>query len=261
MPIKYYSFFTIFILFVACAGSSILSTESNLPDQPEKIVIRWRQDGGMLPESENIHISVDSCQYVLWRNRCELKVDFTASQAEIMELYAVFKLNQFDKIKVIEEQEVYDRGGTSVDISLDNKYINKSNSGMSFIHEKDWQAYAAVEKAIFDFTFSRIESKKINTRIELSKKLVESKDIIELNVNGNYIYNSSKDNVSDNFETLLYPGDNEFEINLFYKDSLNQYGGNAFFQSDRIVTKISDTTNSIRIDLVDGKVFIEEPNP
>lgn len=257
MSKKIYSIVAIFILLVACSGSSILSNESSLPENPEKIVIRWNDSGGMLPESESIYISADSCNYIMWRNGNELKVDFTVNHEEIMELYAVFKSNKFDKIKVIEEQEVYDRGGTSIDISLDNKYTNKSNSGMSFIDEKDWTAYATVEKAIFDFTFSRIENKKINTTINLSKKLIESELIITILVNGDYIYDSSKEAVKNTLDTLLYPGNNSFEINLFSKDSMNQYGSNAFLQFDKVVARITDSTKVISFDFVDGMVVVE----
>jgi len=110
-----------------------------LPDaRPEKLVIEYREDGGMLYYSEALYISEDSSYYTVNDGGAISRVNFKLIAQEFDNLYKIFTDNNFDRIKTSEEK-VYDRGGNSVYIRWGkNKYASVSNSGMSFVKDS-WQ--------------------------------------------------------------------------------------------------------------------------
>ena len=245
------SFFV--LIFYSCgSGNSILGGEPSLPENPEKIEIRWNSGGGMLPEGEDIFISADSCYWNRWQDQCNLHLDFKMTDAEVRNLYQVFIDHDFNDIEVLEEQEVYDRGGTSIDVNCDNTYYRKSNSGMSFVMENDWDDYAAIESAIYSAAMQRVEKFKMNSTVKFSTELVKSGLVISLSVNNNYIYDSSKDSLKTEFNETVYRGENQFTLSLFDPDSLNSYGDMTCLTTVWFVKYISDTSNVVEFDYEDG---------
>jgi len=143
------------------------------------------------------------------------------SKAEVRSLYQVFIEQNFNDIDILEEQEVYDRGGTSIDVNCDNIYFQKSNSGISFVMENDWADYAAVESAIYEAAMQRVEKFKLNSIVKISDNLVESNLVMILSVNNDNIFDSSKDPMKTEFNKVVYRGENQFIMSLYDKDSLN----------------------------------------
>lgn len=212
----------------------------------------------MLPEGENVYISKDSSYWEEWTYESEKKTYLSISPSEVADLYNVFRENHFDLIGVNEEQEVYDRGGTSVDITVDGKYFDKSSSGMSFIAEQDWDEYANVESAILKLVHEKLDEKRQFTRIVLSDSLLNSGYLIQLSVEQKLVYDSKVDSLrNSDIEMRLLPGENLFEIYLMYRDSLNQYGSNAIFYNENYVGDIDVGRNRVKFDFVDGELRIE----
>ncbi|MBK9193132.1 MAG: hypothetical protein IPM77_17440 [Crocinitomicaceae bacterium] len=149
------------VILTACSGGIDYITEQTvLPENPKSVVIQWDEGGGMLPEGQDIYISKDSSFYSLWQNQRDQKMYFNTSEQELKSLYQVFVEHDFSNIRMIEEQEVYDRGGTSIRLIADGKYYDKNNSGMTFLHENDVDAYFEVETAIYDFAMKKLKTRK-----------------------------------------------------------------------------------------------------
>jgi len=251
-----------FLFFMIAACSSFFENDNSeknkpLPQTAKKIVIRWHSDGGMLPESENIYISTDSSYWSMWRYDYEQKIYFNTSQNEIDKLYTVFLQNKFDKIRVIDETEVYDRGGTSLDITADNIYVQVSNSGMSFIAEKSWINYSNIEREVCDFTFQKIESTKIPVVINFSKKLRLANYIFNVSINGETHFNTKSDSFPNKLNLLLFPGDNKIEFYRYHSDSLNSYGTNLIIDSKQFIHPFSEENNTLNFDFNES-VIIEK---
>ncbi|MBI3135108.1 MAG: hypothetical protein HYZ14_10590 [Bacteroidetes bacterium] len=239
-------------LFLACTGEGggTLFGGTALPENPEKIVIEWNEGGGMLPEGETIYLSTDSSYYYMWKDQTRQKLYFNTSEQELNEIYQVCRDNNFDKIRLIEEQEVYDRGGTSIRLIADGKYIDKNNSGMTFLHESDVDEYYAVETKIYSFAMHKIESMKTKTTLKIGRELLDKNYLIYISINGYNIYNSdSGDSLLTHLDTMLYTAPNEFALNLYAKDSLDSYGSPAFLKATSRVKEISDTSNTVTFGL------------
>lgn len=244
--------FVIPVLIFACSGegSSTLFGGPDLPANPEKIIIEWSEGGGMLPEGENIYLSTDSSYYYMWKDQTQQKLYFNTSEQELKEIYQVCLDNDFDKIRLIKEQEVYDRGGTSIRLILDGKYFDKNNSGMTFLHDGDVDNYYAVENKIYSFAISKIENQKTKTTLKIGQKLLAENYLVYININGSNVYASdTDDSLKKVVDTMLYTAPNEFVMNLFDRDSLNSYGSPAFFKSVWLTKTISDTSNTVVFDL------------
>ncbi|MBK9592788.1 MAG: hypothetical protein IPO32_15260 [Crocinitomicaceae bacterium] len=229
------------LLIFACSGEGggSIFNGSELPANPEKLTIEWSDGGGMLPEGENIFISEDSSYWSMWRLDYEQKIYFTTSSEELNQLYQVFLENDFDQIKLIEEQEVYDRGGTSIRLITDGKYFDKNNSGMTFVHDNSWDNYAAVSDAICSFAKEKTESSKIPVKVKLSNSLLKSNYLIYINVNDHTIYNSDRDSALTEKDTVVYAAPNGFDVMLYRKDSTDSYGNEAFLKSFQFVKTFS----------------------
>lgn len=247
-------FFSTTFLLLSCggSGSSILGGNPALPENPKKIEIRWHEGGGMLPEGEDIFISEDSCYWNKWQDQAHIHLNFTMTKDEVRALYQVFIDHDFNNIDVLEEQEVYDRGGTTIDVNCDNVYYAKSNSGMSFVMENDWADYAAVENAIYEAAMQRVEKFKMNSTIKISDNLVESGLVMSLAVDNDYFYDSSKDSMKTEFIKEVYQGENQYIMSLYDPDSLNSYGSMACLTTIWFVKSISDTSNVVVFDYLDG---------
>lgn len=236
-----------FLFLFSCSGeggNSIFSS-SDLPENPEKIVIEWNEGGGMLPEGQNIYISLDSSYYYNWHDQTKQKLYFNTSEEELNEIYQVCIDNDFDGIRLNEEEAVCDRGGTSIRLIIDGKYYDKNSSGGTFIHESDIEEYAAVENKIYGFAMSKIEDMKIKTTIKVSPELT-SNYLVYINVNGRTVFNSdTDDSLLLQSDTLLYEAVNGFDLQLYDKDSLDNYGYAAFLKSYYFSKVISDTSNVV----------------
>jgi hypothetical protein len=237
--------FYLFICACAVEGNGGIFNASQLPEKPEKITIEWSDGGGMLPEGQNIYISEDSSYWSMWRLDYEQKIYFNTSSEEIDQLYQVFLDTDFDKINLIEEQEVYDRGGTSIRLIADGKYFDKNNSGMTFIEENSWDEYDAVNNAICAYAKKKTESSKIPVTIRVSNSLLNSNYLIYINVNDRTIFNSDRDAALNEKDTLLYAAPNGFDVMLYRKDSLDSYGNATFLKSFQFIKTFSAEDNLV----------------
>jgi hypothetical protein len=248
----------LFFGLTACSGEGggNIFSSSELPENPEKIIITWYDGGGMLPEGEDIYISEDSCVWTQWQDQSERRLKFMMKKEEIRNLYQVFLDNDFDQIDILEEQEVYDRGGTSISVSVDGKHFGKSNSGMSFVKEGSWDEYAAVENAIYNTAQERTAHLRTNAVVKLTDNLMNSGLIIDLSINNDYLYNSQDSARQSTFIHPVYFGENQFTVTLSDPDSITYYGYPAVLTTEWFIKDIT-RDSVVTFDWVDGGIKAE----
>ncbi len=217
----YFNF--IFIFFVSlvfsCKTSSNTSKSKEMPVNPSKIEISWNKDGGMLIHYEKIFLSKDSCIFEVNRQGNIQKINFKLSNKTIDSLYEYIVENNFGKIKTYEHQ-VYDRGGTSIQVNADNNFYAISNSGMSFIDDKDIEKYKNIENKILELSFQELNKLKKEYTFLLDESILNTADNIIFSINGETIYNKKNDG-----EYFAIP-QSLFDMNNFFKISYYQFDKN-----------------------------------
>lgn len=237
----------IVLLMSAC---KVLST--NLPEKPKQIQISWNVDGGMLMRNESIFISNDSCTYNLEVERRKQFIIFQLSPIILDSLYQIFYDNSFDKIETYKE-EIYDRGGTSINMSVDGESYSVSNSGMSLIKENYKENYSRIEYAVKTIAFDEISKQKKLIDIKLDTSITNSEHNVILYVNGETYYQEKKDGEYLILDLSLFSMNNLFEIYFMQND------GNQSFETvvERFDVVLEDLSSKSEILLIlDGNELI-----
>ncbi|MCB9222663.1 MAG: hypothetical protein R2780_12380 [Crocinitomicaceae bacterium] len=246
----------VLLLLSACPASDDLGTNNNdLPEKAEDLVIRMDDGGGMLPVWLNIYISKDSAYWSYNRYRNETVIRWVPTPEEMDKLYSNLKENDFHKIVSDCENEVYDRGGRNYQISVGGKDYQINNSGNCFIQEKWVEKYRNISGFISNYYQSKIDEQILNIPVLASNQLIELGYRIDLRFNdAAKAFTLSAD--TNQIEAELYPGSNEFVVQLFYKDSLTQYKSPAQFKYEQFFEDISTSTKSVLIDWIDGNIEV-----
>jgi len=254
------AFFLIGICYSCSNGGNITDgqeTSSDLPETPAKFVINWSEGGGMLNRSEHIYISYDSAAWVFDRYNQETVINWNPDKKVINDLYGILKANKVDKIKSVSEGQVYDRGGITMDINIDDKSYRLDNSGSNFIMDKWKSNYATINNAVIDYAMKEVENKKIAIDISLLDGLFKSGYYINMDLNEQRVIDYEKDSTSSTVSVKAFPGINQFNLQLMYKDSTNHYGSNVRFKSDLIFEEIYEAGSVIQFDMIDNIIDIQ----
>jgi|GEM_PF-2176295 len=162
-----------------------------IPKNPKSISIEWHKSGGMLPSYSKVYISNDSC---IWINYNEISLHrtvFELSQSEILDLYSTFYNNNFTKIKYF-KQEVQDRAGSDIYITIDNITYQLLNSGSHVIQDKFTTNYKVIEQAIIQKYEDANKGKNKDVKIDLSPSITDSKYNVVLYIDRKEVYNEQK---------------------------------------------------------------------
>jgi hypothetical protein len=259
------TFIVVFFLIGYCSscsnGGSITGgtdNDSSLPKNPSKLTVNWSEGGGMLNRSEHIYISFDSAAWVFDRYNNETVISWKPEKKVIDDLYEVFRSNKIDKIKSTSEGQVFDRGGISINIEIDEKSYEIDNSGSNFIMDKWRSNYVAVNKAITDYAMKEVENQKISIEISLLDGIYKSGYYINLDINEERVINYETDTTSSTVSVKAYPGINQFNFQLLYKDSTNYYGSSVMFKSDMLFEEIYEDGITIKFDMINNIIDIQE---
>jgi len=123
--------------------------KNQLPEKYETLKITWHKDGGMRYYSENITISTDSSFHKINDGGKITLVVFKTPIKKLESFYKELRNLDLSKIKS-EKRKVYDRGGTSFNITVNKENHKYSNSGSSFLI-KGQEEYYKIEEMIFQF--------------------------------------------------------------------------------------------------------------
>jgi hypothetical protein len=242
------------LVFVVLVMSACKVLATNLPVKPRVIEITWKVDSGMLNKSESIYISNDSCTYTLKVKGRKQLIKFKLKTSVIDSLYQVFYNNKFDKIETFEE-EIYDRGGTSIHINVDGESYLVSNSGMTLIKEIYLANYSTVENTIKTITFDEISKQKRLIDIKLDSSITNSEHNVILYVNDKSYYQEKKDGEYLTLDLSLFSMNNLFEI-YFMQKSVNQSYETVVERFNVILDELP-TKNEISLILVDNQLIVK----
>ncbi len=235
---------------------------SSLPKSPKEIEIGWSDGGGMMDLSTSIFISLDSSSWDYRRNGNEKHILFETSDEELKELYQVIRDNQFDRIKIRSEGEVYDRGGVSIRLNIDGKYYDVYNSGSYFI-EDDWvDNWRAVSDAITAFSATKTEELKFDCFIKMDESIITKNYPMKLSVDGPMIFNSddgnlTEDQIQNGFTLRMLEGPTQIDLYLFYPDSTNSYGGMVIYTSEMFSFDFSSEQSKATLYLEADQILIK----
>ena len=233
-----------------------------LPDNPEKIEITYHDGGGMMDLSSSAYISLDSCTWDYRRNGHEKHLTFSATETEVRDLYQVFYLSEFQLIESKSEGEVYDRGGVGITLQADDVFYDIDNSGSNFI-ETEWKDnWQDVSNAITEFVRKKQDDYLVECFVKIDESILSLEQPFNVGIDGAPLYNSDEDLFSDEdkengFKVFELAGATELDLNLYYSDSLDTYGGKMSQLWISEGFNFSADNNVITFYLEDGRLAIK----
>lgn len=218
----------------------------NLPKKiPENLKVSYSTDGGMLPKWERIFISKDSCFREISEHQVKNKHYFSLTEEDLRSLYQTLRKNNFGSIKIRKEKEVYDRGGTSLNVSWKGGSIQKSNSGLSFVEKKWIGNYSTCVGAV-----TSVAKQKLNKAAHSVKIFVENTDpnpehFFSVNINElNFSYTSEKQGNSYSKDLKILDG--AYHFNAYAFERLENSKINYLDDNDLEAVLVKKETKSIK---------------
>lgn len=246
---KYTSGIMVFFLLLSCySNKSFQEQIIAMPDKVNSVIIEYHYNAGMYPEGQDIYLSKDSSYFYSWNNEHRTKTYFNSSTDELNQLYRIFHSNDFNRINEVEEKEVYDRGGSVITIYFNDKFIEKKNSGSTFLYGNNGEKFKKIESAILDFVEAKIKDSYVPVKIHLDGSVETSKYHFFLSVNQKTLINSIDSTlITAEIGINLLPGVHEFDLRYYSKDSLDYNNYPAMVKRDLFNVNISNETNQINV--------------
>lgn len=116
--------------------------------RPQDFAITIHEDGGMLPYGRSVTLNATQSTDETFIDGFQMDVQFQTSADDLDAVYEAVVDNRFTRIRTREE-EVYDRGGSSIGVRLDGDYYDVADSGMSFVRSNWVEEYENVYAAAF----------------------------------------------------------------------------------------------------------------
>jgi hypothetical protein len=214
---KIFSYLLTIFSFLGCKNGET-AAQSKLPAQrPADLKIEIYEGGGMLPQSESLFISADSCYYQYSFSQAENKVYFTMTAQELDKLYSQLLDNQLDRIKTENRGKVYDRCGERISLTF-NGYKNSfslNNSGGNFI-AKNWLAnYKKCLQILTDLREQKLNALKIPFTIEFDKSILTAGKLIYVQIaDANFSYQSENMGLKPSLALAILAGEHNLSIHL-----------------------------------------------
>ena len=233
--------------------SSKQSSESKVPDD---FYVMLTYHGGMILDYQMYFIKKDSSVYEVRRGTRGQSADeniysFKVNDTEMLELYNIIQSNNPSSIKTF-SREVYDRGGSSIRIRENSKFIDVSNSGMDFIEQEYQQNYNNIVRAVEELTAKKLESEKRKFIIRIDDSILNSGKIVNINVAGKS-FMSAAGEVKETIEIEVLKGKYTVSIMLLNPDAT----GNDRIYTNAFLGFDTNEKSSMRLLLESGKIVSE----
>ena len=115
--------------------------------------------------------------------------------------------------------------------------------------------YQSIVSAIYTYRNTKIDEQMLSVPLKVSDALLNCGYNVSISLNETGTkYLPSKDTLQWN--CLMYPGYNQFDINLNYKDSTNYYGSPANFVHEQFFDSVNTETKSVLLDWRENKVSL-----
>ncbi len=192
------------------------------PSRTTSFSVRLTDDGGMLPVSNQIFISSKFCSLKSSYQQIDNEQTFELPDAVMDSLYQIIYQNKFDCIKTI-SRKVHDRGGTSIELKINDLTARVSNAGMSFV-QSDWtKQYGNVQQAIKNVTRQWLDTHIIRVPVVLDSTLIAKYGSFEIQLNKYAFYSYKVEIDPITTEQIIYlpllSGDNYLHFNFSQPDA------------------------------------------
>jgi hypothetical protein len=123
---------------------------SQLPSiRPETFTVERTTGGGMTPESDTFRCSGSECTELVTVSGQTGEIHYPVTPRELDVVYRVLRERAFDRIEVRREEEVHDRGGTTVRVDVDGHTYRVADAGLDFVVDvEDFRAVLAALAAL-----------------------------------------------------------------------------------------------------------------
>jgi|GEM_PF-5210148 len=118
---------------------------------PGDFIVRLEQTGGMVPAYLLIYISRDSSMTERRKGAYQDKTVFRCSEDELQALYGMGKKYHFYSMSSENHGQVYDRGGTVIEMGSAKNPYRVSDSGSDFLKEPYKKNFRALTEEILSF--------------------------------------------------------------------------------------------------------------
>lgn len=177
---------SIIALVLVLAGCSSLAPTQLPVERPSDFTVEIYESGGMLDQSTNWSISGSEASYLYRYNQLESSETFTVTPAQLDAIWGQLRAVRFDRIAENEEQDVYDRGGTTITVTYGDETIIKSDSGSTFISSSNGERFYTVSRMIIQIFDEYLQTREQTVAVDISAELLP--DMQWLYLNGNKVY-------------------------------------------------------------------------
>lgn len=215
-----------------CTGS-----QNKKNSTPEDFYVKVEFHAGMLPDYEMYFISKDSCVYEVRKgfrgqDLTENRFMFQLTQSELNDIYNIVLLNDVGSIQTYQE-EVYDRGGSTIHVREKNKTTNVSNSGMTFIQKNSIENYNNIINAVKNITKQKLDAQKRTVTLFIDVSILNSGMIVNITFGGKS-FMSAAGEVKEKIDVEVLDGQHSGSIILLLTDTevTDRVYTNAYFEID-----------------------------
>lgn len=149
-----------FLIFVAGCKLHKAGDKNMPPSRPTDFHVELEQSGGMLPDSKQFSLGMDSCTARYYAAGSESRMRFSVSAAEFDSIYTLLRDNRFTEIGTY-EQRTYDRGGVSILIRWADKSYTILDGGSTYVNESDRPRFQAVNNGLLRLVDRKVNALKI----------------------------------------------------------------------------------------------------
>ncbi len=150
----------------ACGGT-------RLPEErPDDAVFVFTRNQGMFPAFETIRIEGTRGTFEEGYDGARRTLTFTVADGALDELYRVFRDQRFDRIRTYEEDDVYDRGGTSVALHVGGRSWSARNGGRTYVMSGWRDAYVATRVALYRVAMDALDGLRVPVTVWVDETLV-----------------------------------------------------------------------------------------
>lgn len=190
---------------------------SGLPDtRPQDFQITVSEDGGMLPYGRNVTLNGIQSEDETFIDGFNVMILFQADGTELDRVYEAVQDNRFTQIRTREE-EVYDRGGSSIGVRSAGDYYDVADSGMSFVRANWQDEYQNVYAAALQLVAPQPDAAAFTLTWDDSLSFGGWEMILDMGPD----YRGMTDTHSGTREVTLYTGNAAATYSLTLSNSIN----------------------------------------
>ncbi len=222
---------------------------------PDDFQVILNHDGGMSPLSAEYGIGLDS-SWVMYNNMgTKRRYRVSLPKDTVSKIYQSLQDNNFERITVREEDEVYDRGGHTISVRVNGEWIEKSNSQNSFVESKWGKSFLFIKEDIIQTIDTALTDRKTEITILVDSSVYELGLLKFYTERGEINFDALHDTANTTVKNyLLLPGTYDFSASVFQKEG-DSWNLNRI--TDLHEEIVIDKEKKLRLYLSEGKLRLD----